>query len=100
MVISDRGYRGQNEVGGTEILIPSVPKKKATEYEKRKARKRFKRRAAIEPIIGHLKRNYGLNRNFLSGKEGDAMNVMLAAAAFNFNKLLKELLFFFLIRYN
>ena len=62
-----------------------------SDYEKRKARKRFRRRAGIEPIIGHLKSNYRLARNYLKGSLGDAINLMLAASAFNFKKLMKQL---------
>lgn len=89
--ICDRGYRGVSEINGTKILIPSRSKKDSTPYEKRKARLRFRRRAAIEPVIGHLKSDYGLARNYLKGHLGDAVNLMLAAAAFNFSKLIKEL---------
>jgi IS5 family transposase len=48
----------------------------------------MKRRAAVEPIIGHLKSDYRLNRNHLKGKAGDQANVVLAAAAYNIAKLL------------
>jgi len=89
--ICDRGYRGVSEINGTKILIPGRSKKNATPYEKRKARLRFRRRAAIEPVIGHLKSDYGLVRNYLRGHMGDGINLMLAAAAFNFSKLMKEL---------
>jgi IS5 family transposase len=92
--ICDRGYRGVSEINGTKILIPSRSKKNSTPYEKRKARLRFRRRAAIEPVIGHLKSDYGLARNYLKGHAGDGVNLMLAAAAFNFSKLMKELVSF------
>jgi transposase, IS5 family len=89
--ICDRGYRGVSEINGTKILIPSRSKKTATLYEKRKARLRFRRRGAIEPLIGHLKSDYRLARNYLKGHMGDGVNLMLAATAFNFSKLMKEL---------
>jgi len=54
------------------------------------ARKRFRRRAAIEPIIGHLKSNYRLKRNFLKGFMGDQINLLMAAAAFNFKKWMRD----------
>ncbi|MFR9636519.1 MAG: hypothetical protein SNH55_08150, partial [Rikenellaceae bacterium] len=44
------------------------------------------KRAAIEPIIGHLKFDHRLNRNFYKGLFGDVINVMLSAAAFNFKR--------------
>ena len=89
--ICDRGYRGTSRVGETRIVIPRPPGKRATPYQRQKARKRFRRRAGIEPVIGHLKADYRLARNFLKGSIGDSLNLMLAAAAFNFNKLMKEL---------
>jgi len=76
-------------------MIPKSPLKRATAYEKQKARKRFRRRAGIEPIIGHLKSDYRLGRNYLKGIAGDAINLMMAAAAFNFKKLLRQLIYFF-----
>lgn len=89
VAICDRGFRGKFEVDGVEIVTPRPPGKKATPYEKQKARKRFRRRAGIEPIIGHLKSDYRLYRNYLKGTLGDSINLMLAAAAFNFRKLMK-----------
>jgi len=56
-------------------------------------RKRFQRRAAIEPVIGHLKSDHRLNRNFLKGFAGDQINLLMAAAAFNFKKWMRELYF-------
>ena len=53
--ICDRGYRGVKEVLGVKISIPSTPKKSDTPYGKQKNKEKFQRRAAIEPIIGHLK---------------------------------------------
>ena len=91
VAIADRGYKGKTKIGETEILIPGQPKKGTSEYEKKKARARFRRRAAIEPIIGHLKTDYRLVRNYLKGLMGDSINLMLAAAAFNFRKLMRKL---------
>jgi IS5 family transposase len=95
----DRGYKGQREVGGTQIQIPDTPNVKArTAYQKRKLRRDFRRRAAIEPIIGHLKTDHRLGRNFLWGVRGDAVNVLMACAAFNFKRMMnkwKRLLSFF-----
>ena len=48
----------------------------------------MKRRAAVEPSIGHLKSEHRLERNRLKGVAGDAINAILAAAAMNFQKLL------------
>ncbi len=97
----DRGYRGVKEVLGTKIIIPDSPGKKRTAYEKQKLRKGFKRRAAIEPKIGHLKQDHRLSRNFYRGIKGDNRNVMLAAAAMNFKRMMniyKQMFFDFFIR--
>jgi IS5 family transposase len=97
VAICDRGYRGKSKIGETKIVTPKPPDKRATAYQKQKARQRFRRRAGIEPIIGHLKSDHRLNRNFLKGVVGDNINLMLAAAAFNFKKLLRQLLYFFIL---
>ena len=47
-------------------------------------KKRFRRRAAIEPVIGHLESDFRLARNYLKGSVGDSLNLMLATAAWNF----------------
>ena len=47
----------------------------------------MKRRAAVEPTIGHLKSEHRLERNRLKGTVGDAINAILSAAAMNFQKL-------------
>lgn len=86
----DRGYRGVKEVLGTKIIIPDKPGKSRTLYEKQKLRNGFKRRAAIEPKIGHLKQDHRLSRNFYKGVKGDNNNVMLAAAAMNFKRMMNK----------
>jgi IS5 family transposase len=82
-VYLDRGYRGKTQIKDTKLYTPK-PDKKITATK----RKRHKRRAAIEPIIGHLKHDYRMVRNYLKGTIGDEMNVMLAAAAMNFKRVM------------
>ena len=84
--ICDRGYRGKKEVEGVTICIPGTPLKRDTTYQKEQKRKKFKNRAAIEPVIGHLKSDHRLSRNCLKGFIGDEINLLLAAAAFNLKK--------------
>lgn len=86
----DRGYRGKKQIGATEILIPSPPKKKLSYYQRKKLSQAHKKRAAIEPIIGHIKADHRLNRNFYKGIVGDNVNIMLAAAAFNFKRMMNK----------
>ena len=90
VAIADRGYRGNKRIGLTEIITPKPPKQADTEYQKKRARKRFRRRAAIEPVIGHLKSDHRLKRCYLKGLIGDAINLMLAAAAFNLKKWVRD----------
>ncbi|MCR5312600.1 MAG: transposase, partial [Bacteroidaceae bacterium] len=85
-------YRGRKEVNGTQILIPDVPKKSDSRYQKSKKHKLFCKRAGIEPTIGHLKSDYCLGRNFYKGVVGDSINILLAAAAYNFKRAMKVLL--------
>lgn len=86
----DRGYRGKKQVGNTEILIPSTPKKSDSYYKRKKLSNAHKKKAAIEPVIGHLKSDHRLNRNFYKGIVGDNINIMLAAAAFNFKRMMNK----------
>jgi transposase, IS5 family len=79
----DRGYRGPKKVNETNIYVPK-PDAKITKTK----RKRHSRRAAIEPVIGHLKDNYRMTRNYLKGVIGDEINVMMAAAAMNFKRVM------------
>ena len=97
ILAGDRGYRGKKEVNGTQILIPDAPKPSDSRYQKRKKHKLFCKRAGMEPTIGHLKSDYRLGRNFYKGVTGDAVNLLLAAAAYNFKRAMRALLFLFKI---
>jgi IS5 family transposase len=90
--ICDRGYRGKKEVDGTVICIPDTPKKRDTKYQKEQKRKKFRRRAAIEPIIGHVKSDHRMQRNYLKGFSGDEINLLMAASAFNLKKWMNNFL--------
>ena len=86
----DRGYRGKKRIGKTEILIPSTPKKSMSYYKRKKLSEAHKKRAGIEPVIGHVKADHRLKRNFYKGITGDNINIMLAAAAFNFKRMMNK----------
>lgn len=87
----DRGYRGRKQIGETQILIPTpFNYKKQTAYQQKKLKQAHKQRAAIEPIIGHLKTDHRLGRNFYKGIVGDNINIMLAAAGFNFKRMMNK----------
>ena len=91
--IADRGYRGKSKVNDTQIVTPKAPRKNASIETMELARKRFRRRAGIEPVIGHLKSDHRLNRNHLKGYRGDQVNLLMAAAAFNFRKWMRAYIF-------
>jgi len=67
-VYADRGYPGPKQINKTQIYIPKPIKNITTTR-----RNKHKRRAAIEPVIGHLKHDYRMTRNFLKGSYGDAI---------------------------
>lgn len=82
-VFVDRGYKGITQYKASKIYMPK-PEKNITKVK----RKKHSRRAAIEPVIGHLKTDYRLCRNFLKGILGDLMNLILSAAAMNFKRVM------------
>ena len=91
LLAGDIGYRGKKEINGTQILIPDPPKQSYSRYQRRKRHNLFCKRAGIEPTIGHLKSDHRLDRNFYKGLAGDAVNILLAAAAYNFKRAMKAL---------
>lgn len=80
---ADRGYVGKTSYENTKISIPKTNPNITAEQ-----RKKHSKRAAIEPIIGHLKSGHRMNRNYLKGVIGDSINVLLAAAAMNFKRVM------------
>jgi IS5 family transposase len=82
----DRGYKGHGvPEERTRVLISGTRKLGLTQ------KRHLRRRAAVEPEIGHLKADGLLGRNFLKGMEGDAMNALLCGAGHNLRKILAKL---------
>ena len=54
----------------------------------------MRRRAAVEPVIGHLKDEHRMDRNYLAARRGDANNAVLAAVGYNFRRLIRWLRIF------
>jgi IS5 family transposase len=80
----DMGYRGHGYDGAVTVHVD----KRRRGRTPRALWRWMKRRAAVEPSIGHLKSEHRLERNRLKGTDGNAINAILAAAAMNFQKLL------------
>ena len=84
-IIADKGYRGHNAPAPHNMRVyVSEQKRGVTRAIKRELR----RRAAVEPVIGHLKNDHRMDRNYLIGAHGDAANAVLAAIGYNFRRLL------------
>lgn len=83
----DKGYRGHDYKGESTIHLAGSSSRNLTRAMKR----RRKRRSAVEPKIGHLKSDHRMQRCFLKGLIGDAINATLAAAGSNLLKLLRAL---------
>lgn len=82
----DKGYRGHDYPDRFRVWISGQVRRVTATI-----RKEMRRRAAIEPVIGHLKAEHRMDRNYLKGFEGDRTNAVLAAAGYNFRLLLRWL---------
>jgi transposase, IS5 family len=84
-LLADAGYRGHNAPLSHMFKVYTTgQKRRMTPAIKREMR----RRAAVEPVIGHIKNEHRMERNYLAGTQGDAINAILAAAGYNFRLLL------------
>ena len=82
----DRGYRGHGLAEPVKVWIAGTKRGVTVAI-----RKKLKRRNAVEPVIGHMKNDGRLGRNFLKGIAGDAMNALLCGAGHNLRKILRRL---------
>jgi len=99
--IVDRGYKGKDRIAGTDIVFPNS-KKKESYYLKKQRQARCRSRAGIEGLISHLKLDHRMLRNYLKGTEGDQINTLMAATAYNMMKwmrLKRQEILFFLFRW-
>ena len=87
-ILTDAGYKGHNAPARHKFRIFTAgQKRRMTPSIKREMR----RRAAVEPVIGHIKNEHRMDRNYLFHSSGDAINAVLAAAGYNFRLLLNWL---------
>jgi len=85
----DKGYRGTQHHPENVAVYISGRKLSGT------LKRLLRRRSAIEPVIGHLKQDHRMKRNYLQGKAGDEINALLVGCGFNLRKLTR--VFFWLI---
>ncbi len=83
ILIADRSYKGQKDFGKTRLLTPSIPLKTDSQYDQRKHRTRFRKRAWLEATISHLNQHFRMGKCYLKSELGDQINDILAAAAYN-----------------
>jgi len=87
-VLTDAGYRGHNAPPAYKFRVYTAgQKRRVTPQIKREMR----RRSAVEPVIGHLKADHRMGRNYLAHRAGDAINAILAAVGYNFRLILNWL---------
>jgi transposase, IS5 family len=82
----DKGYRGHNHKEKFRVWVTGQARRVTAPI-----RREMKRRAAVEPVIGHIKAEHRMSRNYLRGRDGDRINAVLAAAGYNFGLLLRWL---------
>ena len=87
-ILVDKGYRGHNAPPDYKFRVfISGQKRRVTP----KIKCELRRRAAVEPVIGHLKAEHRMGRNYLWHRTGDAINAILAAVGYNFRRLIRWL---------
>ena len=89
---NNRGGRSKPNIKRVTISTPKPLKKSASVYQKRKTRRKFRRRAAIEPVIGHLKADFRMGQNYLNGRNSPKINAMLASTRWNLKKMTEKLI--------
>ena len=87
-VIADAGYRGHNAPPDYKFRVFIAGQKRRMTP---KIKREMRRRSAVEPVIGHLKAEHRMGRNYLAHRAGDAANAVLAAAGYNFRLLIRWL---------
>jgi IS5 family transposase len=96
---TDKGYRGHNAPPDYKFRVFIAGQKRRVTP---KIKREMRRRSAVEPVIGHIKAEHRMGRNYLWSRQGDAINAVLAAAGYNFRLLirwLRLLLFRFLVAF-
>jgi transposase, IS5 family len=87
-IVTDAGYKGHHAPAERRFRVYVAGMKRGLTAAIKRA---FRRRAAVEPVIGHLKAEHRMGRNYLAHRAGDAINAVMAAVGYNFRLLLKWL---------
>ena len=87
-VLADAGYKGHNAPLAHKFKVFTTGQKRGVTPQ---IKRQMKRRAAVEPVIGHIKNEHRMNRCWLAHSQGDATNAILAAAGYNFSLILKRI---------
>ncbi len=87
-IIADAGIRGHNASPEYQFKVYTAGQKRRISPQ---IKRDMRRRAAVEPVIGHLKDDHRMGRNYLAHSSGDAINAVLAAVGYNFRLLLRWL---------
>src|SRR5215208_6542787 len=87
-IVTDAGYKGHHAPQDSRFRVYVAGRKRGLSAAIKRA---FRRRAAVEPVIGHLKSEHRMGRNHLAHSTGDAANPVLAAVGYNFRLLLRWL---------
>jgi IS5 family transposase len=85
-VLADAGYKGHNAPLALKFRVFTTGQKRGVTPQ---IKRQMRRRAAVEPVIGHIKNEHRMNRCWLAHSHGDAVNAILAAAGYNFSLILK-----------
>ena len=80
----DKGYQGHDK--DLQFITYKSGQKRGVHGQ---IKRELKRRSAIEPVIGHMKNDGHLGRNYLKGRLGDKINAIMAAVGYNFRLLIK-----------
>jgi transposase, IS5 family len=87
-IFVDKGYRGHNAPPDYKFRVFIAGQRRRVTP---KIKREMRRRSAVEPVIGHMKAEHRMGRNYLWYRQGDAINAVLAAAGYNFSLLLRWL---------
>src|SRR6201987_2693567 len=87
-ILADKGYRGHNAPPEHKFRVFISGQKRGVTP---KIKRELRRRSAVEPVIGHLKAEHRMGRNYLLYRRGDAANALLAAVGYNFRRLVRWL---------